>query len=312
VIWHPTFLDFARHYGFDPFACEVRDPDRKGKKEKSFRLVEDDFLRGSKFQSLEELNQRLMVWLDQTPGAANQRIHGTIGVIPNLAWQDERQLLIPLPDRRFPVYEQVVRGVDQDATISVAGRCYVVPSPFAERRQLAVRLYAEHFELLDSQGQVGFSRRYAPESDPRKLILDETPQATRKRRPRGDGKRLVDAFAQRFPELVPFLSGVQLRMKGLAPVHVRALLRLSERYGEDAFSQAVRRAQQYHRFDAHAVERILERHAVPLDDEPLAPLGGVGAVLLGDVETGSLDSYAHLDSSSPSCDDEDAENSHGT
>src|SRR5881296_1247242 len=28
-IWHPRFLDFARYYGFEPFACRVRDPDRK-------------------------------------------------------------------------------------------------------------------------------------------------------------------------------------------------------------------------------------------------------------------------------------------
>lgn len=309
VIWHPTFLDFVRHYGFDPFACEVKDPDRKGKKEKSFRLVEDDFLRGSEFESLDDLNQRLMIWLDHTPEVANQRVHGTTGVVPNLAFEAERKLLIPLPDQRFPVYEQVIREVDQDATMSVGGRCYVVPDRFASR-SAAVRLFAEHFELLDPQGQVAFSRRYAPETDPRKLIIDETAQATRKRRPRGDGKRLVDAFAQRFPNLIPFLTGLQLRMKALAPVHVRALLRLCERYGEDAFSQAVTRAQEYRRFDAHAVERILEREATPLDPEPLAPLGGVGAVLLGDLDPGSLDTYAHLDRESATR--EDPENNHGT
>jgi len=312
VIWHPTFLDFARHYGFDPFACEVRDPDRKGKKEKSFRLVGDDFLKGSQFDSLDDLNQRLMVWLDETPEAANQRLHGTTGVVPNRAFEAERELLIPLPEKRFPVYEQVIREVDQDATVSIAGKCYVVPDCFATRRSVGVRLFAEHFELIDPQGQVGFSRRYAPETDPRKLIIDQTAQATRRRRPRGDGKRLVDAFAQRFANLVPFLTGLQLRMKGLAPVHVRALLRLSQRYGEDAFIQAVTRAQEYHRFDAHAVERILERHATPLDDELLAPLGGVGAVLLGDLDPGSLDTYAHLDSAAPSRDQEDTEDHHGT
>jgi transposase len=45
VLWHPRFLDFARHYGFEPFACRPRDPDRKGKKEKSFRLVYEDFIK---------------------------------------------------------------------------------------------------------------------------------------------------------------------------------------------------------------------------------------------------------------------------
>ncbi len=29
-LWHPRFLDFSRHYGFQPFLCAVADPDRKG------------------------------------------------------------------------------------------------------------------------------------------------------------------------------------------------------------------------------------------------------------------------------------------
>ena len=97
-IWHPRFLDFARHYGFDPFACAVRDPDRKGKKEKSFRLVWDDFLKGSQFDSLDELNRRLALWLDGTPEVANQRVHGTTRLVPNQQWLSERQFLIQLPE----------------------------------------------------------------------------------------------------------------------------------------------------------------------------------------------------------------------
>jgi len=112
-IWHPHFLDFARHYGFEPFACAVRDADRKGKKEKSFRLVWDDFLKGSEFDSLEDLNRRLKIWLDETPEVGNQRVHGTTRLVPNQQWLSERQFLIQLPDKRFPVYEQSVRVVEQ-------------------------------------------------------------------------------------------------------------------------------------------------------------------------------------------------------
>jgi transposase len=112
-LWHPGFLDFARYYGFKPFACAVRDPNRKGKKEKSFRLVWDDFLKGTEFTSWEELDQRRRVWLDETPGVGNQRIHGTTRRVPNEAWLDEQTYLIKLPEHRFPVYEQ-------SASVSVA------------------------------------------------------------------------------------------------------------------------------------------------------------------------------------------------
>jgi len=294
-VWHPRFLEFARHYGFRPFACAVQDPDRKGKKEKSFRLLWDDFLKGCQFDSLEDLNQRLAVWLDQTPNVANQRVHGTTRLVPNQAWQSERQFLIQLPDKRFPVFEQSIRIVDQDSTLSIDGTRFTVPASLA-RRSVAVHLFAEHFEILDSHHRVLFSRRYAAEADKGKLIIDPTHYATLPRRPHSPNtNRLDQAFLTCFPALQPFIHGLQLRMKSLAPVHIRALLRLLDAYGQEAFLEAVRRAQEYRRFDARAVQRILE-HDFPLPDlSPVAPLGGIGTALLDGIVSGSMDDYGSLD-----------------
>ena len=314
-IWHPRFLDFTRHYGFHPFACAIGDPDRKGKKEKSFRLVWDDFLKGSEFDSLEDLNRRLKIWLDDTPDVANQRIHGTTRLVPNAQWLAEREFLIQLPQKRFPVCEESVRIVDRDSTLSIGGTRYTVPSSVANR-SVAVHLFAEHFEVLNSHHHVVFSRRYVPDADKGKLIIDPTHYATHtKRRPSPGGHRLEEAFLRRFPSLAPFIGGLQLRMTKLTPIHIRALLRLAESYGEEAFLAAGARAQEYRRFDAHAVERILERDYPLLEDTPLAPLGGVGPLLLGEVEPGSLDDYGRLDSTSTSSEAEnnnDSEEPHGT
>jgi len=288
-IWHPRFLDFARHYGFEPFACAVRDPDRKGKKEKSFRLVWDDFLKGSEFESLDELNRRLKIWLDETPGVGNQRLHGTTRLVPNQQWLSEKQFLIQLPEKRFPVSEQSIRVVDQDSTLSIGGTRYTVPSSVAGRsvavRLFAEHLFAEHFEVLNAHHHVVFSRRYVPETDKGKLIIDPSHYATNTRRKRtSGGHRLEEAFLQRFPSLAPFVGGLQLRMNKLTPIHIRALLRLSESYGEQALVAAVTRAQEYRRFDAHA-------------------------------EPGSLDDYSQLDSKPTSAEahhHDDSEENHGT
>ena len=104
-------------------------------------------------------------------------------------------------------------------------------------------------------------------------------------------------------------------MNRLTPIHIRCLLRLTESYGEKALIAAVSRAQEYRRFDARAVERILERHYPLLDDAPIAPLGGVGPLLLGEVEGGSLEDYSRLDSNPTSDEDnhkDDSEENHGT
>ena len=314
-IWHPRFLDFSRYYGFEPFACAVRDPDRKGKKEKSFRLVWDDFLKGSEFDSLDDLNRRLKIWLDDTPGVANQRIHGTTRLVPNHQWLSERELLIQLPDRRFSVCEQSIRVVDQDSTLSIGGTRYTVPSSVAGR-SVAVHLFAEHFEVLNSHHRVVFSRRYVPDVDKGKLIIDQTHYATNSRRPATlNGHRLQQAFLLRFPTLKPFVDGLQLRMNRLTHIHLRALLRLSQSFGERAFLAAVTRAQDYRRFDAWAVGRILERHYPLLDKAPLAPLGGAAPIVLGEVEPGSLDDHSRLDGNPASEETEntdDSEENNGT
>jgi transposase len=314
AVFHPRFLDFARHYSFDPFACLPRDSDRKGKKEKSFRLVEDDFLRGSSFDSWDDLAGRTKVWLDHTPEVANRRIHGTTGLVPNEVWLSEKELLVQLPEKRFPVHEDGVRLVDLDATLSIHGTPYTVPAALAGRN-VAVRLYAGHFEVLDPHGRIAFSRQYVPDSEKGKLVIDPTHYASLPRgRARRAGGRIDDAFVKRFPTLAPFVDGLRVRMKALVPIHIRALLRLADRFGQEALVRAVEHAQAYRRFDTTAVQRILEQTEQENDD-PVAPLGGVGPAVLGEVETGSLDAYCSIDqrtskSSNPSSTDEDQGGGH--
>ena len=294
-LWHPRFLDFSRYYGFEPFACKPRDADRKGKKEKSFRLVWDDFLKGTSFGSWDDLDGCGRVWLDETPGVGNLRVHGTTRRVPNEAWLEEKPFLIQLPEKRFAVHEDGVRLVDIDSTLSMEGTRYTVPSTLAGR-SVAVRIYAEHFEVLDPQGRIAFSRTYVSDEDKGRLQIDKTHYAAVPRRPHvAGGERLDEALVLRFPSLATLVRGLHLHFKALAPIHFRALLRLADRYGQDAFLEAAQRAQQYRRYDALAIERILAHdHPLPDHDSP-EPLSGAGPAVLGEVEPGSLDGYARLD-----------------
>jgi transposase len=293
-LWNPRFLEFCKHYGTEAFACKVKDSDRKGKKEKSFRLVEDDFLKGCEFVSWEDLNERVRVWLEETPLVANQRVHRTTRKVPNEEWRIERDFLIALPDKRFAVAQEEARLVDADSTLSIEGTRYSVPCSLANE-SVAVRLYAEHFEVLDKLGRVAFSRRYVEARDKGKLMIDSSHYATLPRRPRGTaGGRMDEAFLRRFPELAALVDGLRLRMKTLAHVHFRALLRLVDRYGEATFLVAATRAQKFRRFDASAVARILEREH-PLPEPPLTPQGGGGIALADDPDETSLERFRDLD-----------------
>ncbi len=310
-LWHPRFLDFARHYGFTPYACAVRDPNRKGKKEKSFRLVWDDFLNGSEFASWEDLDERRRIWLNETPDVANLRVHGTTRLVPNRAFEDEHPFLIRLPEATFPVHDEEIRDVDNDSTVWVGGTPYTVPTSLANH-SVAVRLFSDHFEVLDRLGRIAFSRCYVPDDQKGRLMIDSTHYASLARRRRASsGDRLDEAFLRRFPQLQDFVDGLKRRTKTLAPIHIRSLIRLADSYGEPQFLTAACRAQEYRRFDAHAVERILERTAPP-PAEPVAPLSGHGPLILGDVDPGALDSYAQIDNAAPSSQTVPQTNTSGT
>lgn len=300
VLWHPRLLDFARHYAFEPFACRVRHPDRKGKTERVFDFLEKDFLRGSSFASFEDLNARAETW---TTTIANRRIHGTTRRVPAEAFLAERDFLVRLPEARFGVHEDSMRQVGPDATVSIAGTLYTVPHHLAGR-SVAVRLYAEHFEVLDRQGRVALSRRYVAGEDKGKLQIDPTHYLGLPHGPRSGGggegsggaSALDEALLKRFPSLAPLVEGITVRMKSLAHIHLKALWRLAETHGDAHFLKAATRVQEYRRYSAQAVGRILER-IDPLPAEPPLPVDAAtrARATLGEVDPGSLDQYGHLD-----------------
>lgn len=306
-IWHPRFLDFAKHYGYEPLLCKVADPDRKGGVERFFLYLERDFVQGSGFASIEDLNERVRLWLRDV---ANCRVHRTTRAVPDELWRAERDFLIRLPEARFATCDEELRAVGPDATLMIRGTPYTVPQELANSN-VWVRLFAEHFEVLGKSGNIAFTRRYVPERDKGKLQIEPGHYAGLPPRgndpARGPAGRLEEAFLVRFPTLADLVVGLKLRMKRLAHIHLRSLWRLAEHYGEPAFLAAASRAQQHRAFNAQVVRRILEQSgALPLE-EPIAPLtaSASAAALLGDVDSGSLDDYGYLDNADDAQEDAD-------
>jgi hypothetical protein len=102
---------------------------------------------------------------------------------------------------------------------------------------------------------------------------------------------LETRFLAHFPDGEAFVEGLLLRMKSLAPLHLRQLERLVDLYGDARVGEALRRATAYKNFNALAVRRILE-DAYPdvIPEPPLVPMtqGLLALDALGDVDPGSL------------------------
>lgn len=294
-VWHPKFAAFAEAHGSTPFLCRPGDPDRKGKDERAFWYVEQDFVRGGAWESLEDMNAAVRRWLDQV---ANVRVHRTTGRVPDEAWREERPLLIPLPAARPAFYDEETREVGDDTVASIRGTAYTLPPQLAGKT-VVVRLHAERFEVIDPRtGEVAFGRAYVPDAEKGRLVIDPAHAAAIPPRKRAGRPRTDAALLRRFPTLAPLVDGLRLRFKGLAHVHLARLSRLAERYGDAAFLAAATCVQELRRADALDVERVLERDCpVPPQHEPIPPVGAAARALvaLGDVDPGSLDDYAGLD-----------------
>jgi transposase len=297
-IWHPRLLDFAKHYGYEPLLCRVRDPDRKGGVEAIFSYLEHDFVAASSFESLDEMNARVRTWLDQV---ANARVHGTTRKVPDEEWLVERDLLIALPDAHFSTFDEELRQVDEDTTVWVRGTPYTVPWRCANKT-VTVRLYHGHFEVLAPDGTtVALRRSYVSPKDKGKLQIDKShfegmPRRSGESGP-GVARRLEDGLLIRFPTLADLVAGIKQRMKGLAHVHLRILSRLAARYGDEPFLHTGEQALELRSYNAHTVQRLLERHHPLPPAEPTTPLTQSRSLheITDEVDSGSLEDYADLD-----------------
>ena len=292
--WHPTFLDFARHYGFEPSVGRPGHKERRGKVERPFDYLEHDFLAGRAFASWDDLNHQCREWLDTV---ANVRVHGTTRRRVDEAFAEEQPCLIALPSISYPAARQETRTVQKDGYIPIDGSYYPVPEGLVDRGPVSVRIDPRHVHLLDTAGEVVTSH-LVPEA-PTRLPAPAPPPGHH----RAAFSRSVQeaAFLARFPHARAFLDGLTHRMTTLTPIHLRALDRLVDLYGQQAVGTALERAAAYRNFNARAIERILQRDHTTVVPEPalgsLSPRPeALGA--LDDTDPGSLHDYT-LDSMPP-------------
>ena len=93
LIENPEFLRFSRHWRFRIRSCRPYRAQTKGKVERPIRYIRDNFFYGQEFVSDDDLNARILLWLE---GVANVRIHGTLRERVADRFDRERPYLRPM------------------------------------------------------------------------------------------------------------------------------------------------------------------------------------------------------------------------
>jgi transposase len=145
VVYNRALVDLARHYGFQPRACRPYRAKTKGKVERPFRYIREDFFLGGSFRNLDDLNCQLRQWLDN---AANPRVHATTRRAVNEAFAEERGALKPLPLAPYQAVLRLERRVSHEGMVCVGGNLYSVPDT-ARRRVLDVHVLAGRIRIFE-------------------------------------------------------------------------------------------------------------------------------------------------------------------
>ena len=119
-----TLIALGRHYGFLPRACRPYRAKTKGKVERPFSYIRQDFFLGRSFRNLDDLNGQLDDWLATV---ANVRLHGTTQRIVSEAFAAEQPELQKLPTFPFDALLKLERRVSHDGLVSIGGNYYSVP-----------------------------------------------------------------------------------------------------------------------------------------------------------------------------------------
>ncbi len=267
-IWNDGFLAFTKHYAFEPFVCRPRDPNRKGRVESALGYIQRDVAEGSAFESLDHLNRHTEEWLRTV---ANIRVHKTTNEVPEEAMKREKPLLTPCPTESFPTYVSEVRKVQIDCLVSFGGNLYSVP-PKLVGREVRLRVHPDRLEVVDGLGKV-LASHAIPEGKGKRVVDPAHYGAIR--RPSGESlSELERRFLLIFPHGTDFLAGVKRRMKGLAVIHLRLLIRLADVYGHLHAGEVLLLATMHRNYNAVSIQRLLVlRHPRILQRNPLALLG---------------------------------------
>ena len=157
VGYHRALVDLARHYGFQPRACQPYRPKTKGKVERPFRYIREDFFLGGSFRNLDDLNAHFrhcdfavaknrQRWLD---AVANPRVHATTQRVVNEAFAEEKPALKPLPIAPYRTVLKLERRISHEGMVSVGGNLSSVPDA-ARRRVLDIHVLADEIRIFEA------------------------------------------------------------------------------------------------------------------------------------------------------------------
>ena len=251
---NPKVQSFCEHYGTVMLPTKPYTPRHKGKVERGIDYVQDNGLKGRRFETLSAGNTHLLAW---ETGVADTRIHGTTRKqVGTVFEQIERSALLRLPVGRFGFFHEAQRSVHRDGHVEVAKAYYSVPPEYVGRRVWVrwdgrlVRVFNRRMERVAVHVQ----------QDPGRFSThDEHIHDHKFSQVERGAEWLLGQAALIGPEALRW-SKAMLEERGVAGLRVLTGLRaLASRYEADQIDRACRVAHTHGAYRLRPIRELLKR-----------------------------------------------------
>ncbi|MEM6792213.1 MAG: IS21 family transposase [Myxococcota bacterium] len=255
VRYHDRLLELAGHYHFAPKPCAPYRANEKGKVERAIRYLRHSFFAARPFHSLDDLNAQLWTWIAEVahqrvaPGHPDRRAVATV-------FRDEQEKLLPLPEHPFETSLVKPLRSGKRPYLRFDLNDYSIPVAYV-RKPLVLVASETEVRVSTPEGEIV---AHHPRTYDRGQRIEEpahlaalVAEKKRARELRGRAK-LTDAC----PRAGEVLEALALRGEPLRPATAR-LNRLLNRYGREAFADAVGEALERGSPHPSSIEHLLEQ-----------------------------------------------------
>ena len=156
IRFHPTLLELAAHYRFEPRPVAPARGNEKGRVERLIRFIRGSFFQARRFRDLDDLNDQADQW------CSTRAVERPCPEDPQRSvaevFAEERSHLIALPDNPFPCEERVEVQAGKSPYIRFDGNDYSIPHHYVGRT-LVVSASLDTVRILDAGAVLATHRR---------------------------------------------------------------------------------------------------------------------------------------------------------
>ncbi len=251
---NPRYADMAAHYGFTIRPCAVRQPQQKGRVEKSIDYIKGNFLKGLEVDSFTLITSMAEQWRDTV---ANQRIHGQTKKVPEKLFLLEKSHLLPLPIHPYDCSLFKEMRATSQFRIQLDTNRYSVPANYAGQK-LLLYLYAQKLCFYCNEKFIAEHLRSYQRHQDYENPDHVTPLLQHRRRAKE--QRMITTFIKLTASAEMYYQALKDKQLN-AFFHLRKIMALVEVYGEEKVARVVEDAFELKAFNADYIANILHHRS---------------------------------------------------